>query len=67
MAIHGDILSQLLNEPPVINEIYEKLNTIFDLQKKYLEPKTQFKMGVRNLYQLSTEQYDLLIKILKSI
>ena len=51
----------------VINETYEKLNIVFELQKKYLEPKTQYKMGVRNLYQLSTEQFDLLIQILKSI
>ena len=49
-----------------INEIYEKLNIVFDFQKKYLE-KAQYKMGARNLYELSTEQYNLLIDILKSL
>lgn len=50
-----------------IAKIYEKLNEIFDLQKKYLEPKTQYKMGVRNLYQLSSEQYESLLTILQSL
>ncbi len=57
----------IVERTTVINETYDKLNTVFDFQKKYLEPKTQYKMGIRNLYQLSTEQFDSLIQIIKSI
>lgn len=50
-----------------ITKTYEKLDEIFDVQKKYLNPTAQFKMGLRNLYQLSNDQYKQLLDILSSL
>jgi len=50
-----------------IIDIYERLNDIFNFQKKYLDPKAQFKMGVRKLFQLSQDEFQYLIEILISL
>ncbi|MDD5145198.1 MAG: hypothetical protein PHW72_03700 [Candidatus Pacebacteria bacterium] len=50
-----------------LKEIYSQLDSVFDLQKKHLDPKSQFKMGTRNLYALSNERFELLISVLKTI
>ena len=50
-----------------ILSVYDKLNDVFDLQKKYLAPKTQYKMGTRKLYQLSSDQYQALKTVLDSL
>jgi len=57
----------IVERTPVINEIYDKLNTVFDFQMKHLDSKSQYKMGIRNLYQLSPEQFESLIQIIKSV
>lgn len=50
-----------------ITGLYKQLNGVFDLKQKYLNPNTQFKMAARNLYQLSSEQYELFIQTIKAI
>jgi len=50
-----------------IMKIYEDLNTALDLQKKYLKPENQFKLGVRRLHQLTEEQYKLLLQTITSL
>jgi hypothetical protein len=52
---------------PALGEIYNKLDTVFNLQGKHLDPKAQYKMGTRNLYALSDEQFSSLVNVLKSI
>lgn len=49
-----------------INNVYQKLDEVFDLQKKHDDPKAQFKMGVKKLYNLSERQYGLMKEILSS-
>lgn len=49
----------------LLSKIYEDLDIILNLQKKYLKPENQFKLGARRLYQLSEEQYLLLSRIIK--
>jgi len=49
-----------------INGIYQKLDEVFDLRKKYEDPKAQFKMATRDLYDLSKKQYGLMKEILNS-
>ncbi len=50
-----------------IKKTYEKLNDIFDLKKKHLDAKAQFRMGVRKLFQLSQDQFEHLIEALIEI
>lgn len=50
-----------------ITNTYEKLNDVFDIKKKYLITGTQYKMGARDLYQLSSEQYSLLLDVINSL
>jgi len=52
---------------PEINAIYHSLNLVFDIQNKYLDTKAQYKMGARNLYELSSSEFDVLYKILSTI
>ena len=68
--INGDSWVEFIpmeNRDEFINNIYDKLNDIFDLRKKHLDKTSQYKMGARDLYQLSPEEYLQLIQILKSI
>lgn len=50
-----------------INQIYNKLNEIFDLRKKHLDKASRYKMGSRDLYQLSPDQYRQFIEVLYSL
>lgn len=50
-----------------ITKIYEYLDDLFDVQKKYLKLEAQFKKGSRSLYQLSVDQYKRLLDILVSL
>lgn len=52
---------------PNIDNAYYQLDAIFDLKQKYLEPNSQFKMGSKNIYQLTTEQFTSLLQILQSL
>lgn len=47
-----------------VSNTYQKLNDALDLQKKYIDPKAQYKMGMKKLYQLSETQYLLLKEVL---
>lgn len=50
-----------------LNDAYHQLDTIFDLKQKYLDSGSQFKMGSRNLYQLSLEQFTALLTIIQTL
>ena len=49
-----------------LRQNYNQLDEIFGLQRKHMDPGAKFKLGAKSLFQLSEEEYEYLLSILKS-
>lgn len=56
-----------VDRDPNVNNAYRQLDAIFDLKQKFLDPNSQFKMGSKNLYQLTTEVFDEFVTVMESL
>lgn len=49
------------------NSIYDKFDTAIDLQKTYLKNTSHFKLGRHNFFNLTEEQFSILLSTLKEV
>lgn len=67
---NGDVWVTFLPHPErddIARSAYEKLDNAVDLQKKQLDPKSQYKMGQRKLFKLTDGQFEIINSVLSNV